>query len=136
MKKLINITIIFIFVGALAIANNKINKLENKLIENNNIISTSIEKIENKDFKIIDTYVTGADNTIIEFNDYSYAVINHNKNIYKFIPSELGDWDVKTDNKEDLIKVIKSYMMYKYNMNFYFESYLILLYLFLMKIII
>ena len=102
MKKIINIIAMILIIGAAAIVTNT-NKLDNELNKD--------------DFKIIDTYVTDSNSTVIEFNDNSYAVINYSKDIYEFIPCELGDWEVKVNNKDELIMVIKSYMSYKYNMH-------------------
>ena len=60
MKRLINIITIILFCGALAIANNKTNKLEN-LIESMNskeaVQAATVEKVE-KEFKIVNTYVS------------------------------------------------------------------------------
>lgn len=119
MKKLINTITIILFCGALAIANNKTNKLENQIksINNNAVVQASaVEEVE-KEFKIINTYINKSNNNIIEFNDNSYIVINHNKNIYEFYAAECGDYEIKASNQIELINIIKTYMVNKYNMD-------------------
>ena len=121
MKKLIYAITIILFCGALAIANNKINKLENQIENMNNNNNTvvqvaTVEKVE-KEFKIINTYVNKSNNNIIEFNDNSYIVINHDENIYEFYAAECGDWEIQASNQTELINIIKTYMINKYNMN-------------------
>ena len=120
MKKLIYTLTIILFCGALAIANNKINKLENQIenMNNNNTVVqvATVEKVE-KEFKIINTYVNKSNNNIIEFNDNSYVVINQDKNVYEFYSSECGDYEIKASNQTELINIIKTYMINKYNMN-------------------
>lgn len=118
MKKLINTITIILFCGALAIANNKINKLENQIesINNNTVVQAAAVEEVKKDFKIVDTYVNKSNNNIIEFNDNSYVVINHNKNIYEFYAAECGDYEIKASNQIELINIIKTYMINKYNM--------------------
>ena len=119
MKKLIYIINIILFVGALAIANNKINKLENQIKSMNSkevVQAAAVEKVE-KEFKIVDTYVNKSNNNIIEFNDNSYVIINHNNNIYEFYSAECGDYEIQASNQIELINIIKTYMVNKYNMN-------------------
>ena len=119
MKKLIYTITIILFCGALAIANNKINKLENQIksINNKEVVQASaVEEVE-KEFKIINTYVNKSNNNIIEFNDNSYVVINHDKNIYEFYAAECGDYEIQASNHSELINIIKTYMTNKYNMN-------------------
>ena len=122
MKKIIYaITIILFFCGALAIANNKINKLENQIenMNNNNntvVQAAAVEEVE-KEFKIINTYVNKSNNNIIEFNDNSYIVINHDKNIYEFCAAECVDYEIQASNQIELINIIKTYMINKYNMD-------------------
>ena len=115
MKKLINTITIILFCGALAIANNKINKLENQIksINNNTVVQAATVE---KEFKIVNTYINKSNNNIIEFNDNSYIVINHNKNIYEFYAAECGDYEIKASNQIELINIIKTYMFNKYNM--------------------
>ena len=118
MKKLIYTITIILFCGALAIANNKINKLENQIESiNNNAACTvaAVEEVE-KEFKIINTYVNKSNNNIIEFNDNSYVVINHDKNIYEFYAAECGDYEIQARDQIELINIIKTYMFNKYNM--------------------
>lgn len=118
MKKLINTITIILFCAALAIANNKINKLENQIksINNNTVVqAAAVEEVE-KEFKIVNTYVNKSNNNIIEFNDNSYVVINHNKNIYEFYAAECGDYEIQASNQIELINIIKTYMINKYNM--------------------
>ena len=119
MKKLIYTITIILFCGALAIANNKINKLENQIESMNSkeaVQAAAVEKVE-KEFKIINTYVNKSNNNIIEFNDNSYVVINHDKNIYQFYAAECGDYEIKARDQIELINIIKTYMVNKYNMN-------------------
>ena len=119
MKKLIYTITIILFCGALAIANNKINKLENQIksINNKEVVQASaVEEVE-KEFKIINTYVNKSNNNIIEFNDNSYVVINHDKNIYEFYAAECGDYEIQASNQIELINIIKTYMVNKYNMD-------------------
>ena len=118
MKKLINTITIILFCAALAIANNKINKLENQIksINNNTVVqAAAVEEVE-KEFKIVNTYLNKSNNNIIEFNDNSYVIINHNNNIYEFYAAECGDYEIKASNQIELINIIKTYMINKYNM--------------------
>lgn len=118
MKKLIYTITIILFCGALAIANNKINKLENQIESMNSkeaVQVATVEKVE-KEFKIINTYVNKSNNNIIEFNDNSYVVINQDKNIYEFYAAETGDYEIQASNQIELINIIKTYMFNKYNM--------------------
>ena len=119
MKKLIYTITIILFCGALAIANNKINKLENQIESMNSkeaVQVATVEKVE-KEFKIINTYVNKSNNNIIEFNDNSYVVINQDKNIYEFYAAETGDYEIQASNQIELINIIKTYMVNKYNMD-------------------
>ena len=124
MKKLMYIIFIILCFGALVVTNNKINKLENQIdnMNNNNNKSvvkalevSAVEGVE-KEFKIVNTYVNKSNNNIIEFNDNSYVVINKEKNIYEFTPSECGDYEIKAEDLEQLTNIIKTYMFNKYNM--------------------
>ena len=94
MKKLVSTIIIVLIVGALAIMSNKETKEE---------------------FKIINTYVTESGNTVIDFSDNSAVVINHDKGIYEFYTPECGDWELAVSNHEELISVVKTYMINKYD---------------------
>ena len=114
MKKIITIILLC---GALAIANNKINKLENQ-IENNEVVEVAATQEVKKDFKIVDTYVTESGNTVIEFNDKTSVVINRDKNIFEFYPIECGDWEIVVNSYENLIGIIKTYMYNKYDMTY------------------
>ena len=119
MKRLINIITIILFCGALAIANNKINKLENQIKSMNSkevVQAAAVEEVE-KEFKIVNTYINKSDNNIIEFNDNSYVVINHDKNIYEFYAAECGDYEIQASNQIELNNIIKTYMVNKYNMD-------------------
>ena len=125
MKKLMYIISIILCFGALVVTNNKINKLENQIdnMNNNNNKSvvkalevSAVEGVE-KEFKIVNTYINKSNNNIIEFNDNSYIVINHNKNIYEFYATECGDYGIKAQNTKELTNIIKTYMLNKYNMN-------------------
>ena len=108
MKKLMYIISIILCFGALVVTNNKINKLENQIdnMNNNNNKSvvkalevSAVEGVE-KEFKIVNTYVNKSNNNIIEFNDNSYVVINKEKNIYEFTPSECGDYEIKARDQK------------------------------------
>lgn len=125
MKKLMYIISIILCFGALVVTNNKINKLENQIdnMNNNNNKSvvkalevSAVEGVE-KEFKIVNTYINKSNNNIIEFNDNSYLVINHNKNIYEFYATECGDYGIKAQDTKELTNIIKTYMLNKYNMN-------------------
>ena len=125
MKKLMYIIFIILCFGALVVTNNKINKLENQIdnMNNNNNKSvvkalevSAVEGVE-KEFKIVNTYINKSNNNIIEFNDNSYIVINHNKNIYEFYATECGDYGIKAQDTKELTNIIKTYMINKYNMN-------------------
>lgn len=119
MKKLIYTITIILFCGALAIANNKTNKLENQIesINSKEVVQASaVEKVE-KEFKIVNTYINKSNNNIIEFNDNSYVVINQDKNIYEFYAAETGDYEVEARDQIELINIIKTYMVNKYNMD-------------------
>ena len=125
MKKLMYIISIILCFGALVVTNNKINKLENQIdnMNNNNNKSvvkalevSAVEGVE-KEFKIINTYINNSNSNIIEFNDNSYLVINHNKNIYEFYTTECGDYGIKAQDTKELTNIIKTYMLNKYNMN-------------------
>ena len=125
MKKLMYIISIILCFGALVVTNNKINKLENQIdnMNNNNNKSvvkalevSAVEGVE-KEFKIVNTYINKSNNNIIEFNDNSYIVINHNKNIYEFYATECGDYGIKAQDTKELTNIIKTYMLNKYNMN-------------------
>ena len=103
MKKLIYIVMITLFCGALVITSNKTNQ-------------SAAQEVE-KEFKIVNTYINKSNNNIIEFNDNSYLVINHNKNIYEFYATECGDYGIKAQDTKELTNIIKTYMLNKYNMN-------------------
>lgn len=101
MKKIIYIVMITLFCGALVITSNKTNQ-------------SAAQEVE-KEFKIVNTYVNKSNNNIIEFNDNSYIVINHNKNIYEFYAAECGDYEIKAEDLEQLTNIIKTYMINKYD---------------------
>ena len=119
MKKLIYTITIILFCGALAIANNKTNKLENQIesINNNAVVQSSAVEEVKKEFKIVNTYINKSDNNIIEFNDNSYVIINYDKNIYEFYAAECGDYEIQARDQIELINIIKTYMVNKYNMD-------------------
>lgn len=102
MKKIIYIVMIALFCGALVITSNKTNQ-------------SAAQEVE-KEFKIINTYINNSNSNIIEFNDSSYVVINHDKNIYEFYAAECGDYEIQASNQIELINIIKTYMFNKYNM--------------------
>ena len=103
MKRLINIIIIILCL-TLVITNKSVAQ------------APTVEGVE-KEFKIINTYINNSNSNIIEFNDNSYIVINHNKNIYEFYAAECGDYEIKAEDLEQLTNIIKTYMLNKYNMN-------------------
>ena len=103
MKKIIYIVMMTLFCGALVITSNKTNQ-------------SAAQEVE-KEFKIVNTYINKSNNNIIEFNDNSYLVINHNKNIYEFYATECGDYGIKAQDTKELANIIKTYMLNKYNMN-------------------
>ncbi|MBQ3422509.1 MAG: hypothetical protein IJH34_12815 [Romboutsia sp.] len=47
---------------------------------------------------------------IVDFSDYSWAVINHNKGEYIFQPSCMGDWDMTFDNYEHFKMAMATYL--------------------------
>ena len=105
MKRFINIITIILFILTISIINNK--SVEEV---------AAVEGVE-KEFKIINTYINNSNSNIIEFNDNSYLVINHNKNIYEFYATECGDYGIKAQDTKELTNIIKTYMLNKYNMN-------------------
>ena len=105
MKRFANIITITLFILTISIINNK--SVEEV---------AAVEGVE-KEFKIINTYINNSNSNIIEFNDNSYLVINHNKNIYEFYATECGDYGIKAQDTKELTNIIKTYMLNKYNMN-------------------
>src|SRR5699024_12480131 len=91
------------FCGALVITSNKTNQ-------------SAAQEVE-KEFKIVNTYVNKSNNNIIEFNDNSYVVINKEKNIYEFTPSECGDYEIKSKDQKKLKNILITYMINKYNLS-------------------
>ena len=79
--------------------------------------AAAVEEVE-KEFKIVNTYINKSNNNIIEFNDNSYVVINHDKNIYEFYAAECGDYEIQASNQIELNNIIKTYMVNKYNMDY------------------
>ena len=108
MKKFINIITITLFILTISIINNK-------SVEEVAAVA-AVEGVE-KEFKIVNTYINKSNNNIIEFNDNSYLVINHNKNIYEFYATECGDYGIQAQDTKELTNIIKTYMLNKYNMN-------------------
>ena len=105
MKRFANIITIILFILTILIINNKsVEKV------------AAVEGVE-KEFKIINTYINNSNSNIIEFNDNSYLVINHNKNIYEFYATECGDYGIQAQDTEELKNIIKTYMINKYNIN-------------------
>ena len=101
MKRLINIITIILCL-TLVITNKSVAQ------------APTVEGVE-KEFKIINTYINNSNSNIIEFNDNSYIVINHNKNIYEFYAAECGDYEIKAEDLEQLTNIIKTYMLNKYD---------------------
>ena len=104
MKRFANIITITLFILTISIINNK--SVEEV---------AAVEGVE-KEFKIVNTYINNSNSNIIEFNDNSYVVINHDKNIYEFYAAECGDYEIQASNQIELINIIKTYMFNKYNM--------------------
>ena len=77
---------------------------------------THLKDIQNCFNKILE-YINKSNNNIIEFNDNSYVVINQDKNIYEFYAAETGDYEVEARDQIELINIIKTYMVNKYNMD-------------------
>ena len=105
MKNFINIITIILFILTISIINNK--SVEEV---------AAVEGVE-KEFKIVNTYVNKSNNNIIEFNDNSYVVINKEKNIYEFTPSECGDYEIKARDQKELKNILITYMINKYNLS-------------------
>ena len=105
MKRFINIITIILFILTISIINNK--SVEEV---------AAVEGVE-KEFKIVNTYVNKSNNNIIEFNDNSYVVINKEKNIYEFTPSECGDYEIKARDQKELKNILITYMINKYNLS-------------------
>ena len=105
MKRFANIITITLFILTISIINNK--SVEEV---------AAVEGVE-KEYKIVNTYINKSNSNIIEFNDNSYIVINHNKNIYEFYATECGDYGIKAQDTKELTNIIKTYMINKYNMN-------------------
>lgn len=66
-------------------------------------------------FEIVDTFVNDSGSTIIDFSDGSSVVVNHEQGLYEFTVAELGDWEIKVNNINELNQVISTYMNNKYN---------------------
>lgn len=105
MKRFANIITITLFILTISIINNKsVGEV------------AAVEEVE-KEFKIINTYVNKSNSNIIEFNDNSYLVINHNKNVYEFYATECGDYGIQAQNTKELTNIIKTYMLNKYDIS-------------------
>lgn len=105
MKRFANIITITLFILTISIINNK--SVEEV---------AAVEGVE-KEFKIINTYINNSNSNIIEFNDNSYVVINKEKNIYEFTPSECGDYEIKARDQKELKNILITYMINKYNLS-------------------
>lgn len=65
---------------------------------------------EKESEKIIGTYKKRADGDIlVDFSDYSYAIINHETEEYIFQPSCMGDWNIEFESFEDLKMAMSTY---------------------------
>ena len=65
---------------------------------------------EKESEKIIGIYKKRVDGSIlIDFSDYSYAIINHETGEYVFQPSCMGDWNMEFENFEDLKMAMSTY---------------------------
>ena len=62
-----------------------------------------------------DQFITESGNNITEFNNGSFAAVNHETNTYEFTPGECGDWTIEVEGTTELEKVIKTYMSIKNN---------------------
>ena len=103
MKRFANIITITLFILTISI------------ITNNKSVA-QVPTVE-KEFKIVNTYINKSNSNIIEFNDNSYVVINHDKNIYEFYAAECGDYEIKAEDLEQLTNIIKTYMINKYDIS-------------------
>lgn len=71
---------------------------------------TQVTSSEKEIEKIIATYEKCVDGkTIVEFSDYSWAIINHEKEEYVFQPACMGDWDMTFESYEDLKNAMATY---------------------------
>ncbi len=68
-----------------------------------------------KEFYVTSDTTNNDGKRLIEFNDGSWCVINEKDDTYIFQPFELGDWDYKLDNIQELENIIKTY--YDFNLN-------------------
>lgn len=68
-----------------------------------------------KEFYVTSDTTNNKGKRLIEFNDGSWCVINEKEDTYIFQPYQLGDWDYKLDNIQELENIIKTY--YDFNLN-------------------
>lgn len=47
---------------------------------------------------------------VTEYTDGSYTIENNKTKTYVFQPAVLGDWDYKVKNKEELNKIVETYL--------------------------
>ena len=85
-----------------------------KIVEVEKVVEVPVEKECDHAFThgkyIIGNYKVDIDGEIIvEFSDYSYAVINHDKKEYIFQPSCRGDWHMEFETFEELKIAMETY---------------------------
>lgn len=85
-----------------------------KIVEVEKVVEVPVEKECDHAFThgkyIIGNYKVDIDGEIIvEFSDYSYAVINHDKKEYIFQPSCMGDWHMEFKTFEELKMAMETY---------------------------
>ena len=74
------------------------------------VTKTVVEKEDVHTGDIVATYKKSINGDIIvEFSDYSWAIINHDTQEYVFQPYCMGDWDMTFDNFEDLKMAMATY---------------------------
>jgi len=115
MKK-INIETIIISVLinlSMILAFNNINAkdIEKEIVEVPVEVPIEVKSLEHEDNKKITcTYEERVDGrTVVEFSDYSYAIINYEDSEYIFQPSCMGDWDMEFSSYEDLKMAMETY---------------------------
>ncbi|WP_252225325.1 MULTISPECIES: hypothetical protein [unclassified Clostridium] len=60
-----------------------------------------------------DSYINDEGDTIVEYSDYSYTVVNYNDNYFEFVPSCTEDWSLYFESIEDLNNCIATYKSIK-----------------------
>lgn len=49
-------------------------------------------------------------NIIKEYSDNSVMIMNEDKDVFTFYPSNLSDWGIEVNNKEELNNVVSTYL--------------------------